>query len=583
VGTDIDVLAGLLSEVKCSPLAPARYAAWRHRLAAQLADEFEALGRAWRPRPPPRPGTTWTIGALRLQMPPFPELAYWFPPQVIAALATIAQAAHRCPEPHLERVALLSLSASIIAKWPSTLSYAMDVDHTRPHRRRQRLTLDRVLTTYLQRLDRTLTCLGMLHEVYRDADILETLTERFHVVYPHDARAPLPVIADESQALVITSPPYFNAVDYPRAHRMSLCWMNGYAPTALASRRRYIGLRHAGEFDLDAWLQDHPEIRRFLPPSLLAHAGLARRLGAFFADLEAVLAQVWRVLRAGGHAVFVIANNLIKGERIASHAVVGELAEALGFAVVDTTPRAIAHLHRRFPVGPFGFDGPMTHEFVVVLRKPHPSVYSIGESTMPPRSESSQLLALHRRLCDGDRTAPDELAELLLEPLVAAISRRFPRTDEQVIWDGVVEAFLEYCARPSQFDARHKVPLERFLQMAATRNLQNLLRGEARRRARQERVAEADGAAVELDPVVGNLLQREEHQRLQRQEEDMMRLLQDPTDRQILALRLRGERRTAAFAAILNISHLPLEMQRREVKRAKDRIDKVIRRRGGRT
>jgi hypothetical protein len=63
----------------------------------------------------------------------------------------------------------------------------------------------------------------------------------------------------------------------------------------------------------------------------------------------------------------------------------------------------------------------------------------------------------------------------------------------------------------------------------------------------------------------------------------MMRLLQDPTDRQILALRLRGERRTAAFAAILNISHLPLEMQRREVKRAKDRIDKVIRRRGGRT
>ena len=27
---------------------------------------------------------------------------------------------------------------------------------------------------------------------------------------------------------------------------------------------------------------------------------------------------------------------------------------------------------RRFPVGPFGFDGPMTHEYLVVLRKPKP-------------------------------------------------------------------------------------------------------------------------------------------------------------------------------------------------------------------
>jgi DNA modification methylase len=62
----------------------------------------------------------------------------------------------------------------------------------------------------------------------------------------------LPVIPAKSQDLVITSPPYFNAVDYPRAHRMSLCWMNGYAPTALVSRRRYIGLRHAGRFTLDA-------------------------------------------------------------------------------------------------------------------------------------------------------------------------------------------------------------------------------------------------------------------------------------------------------------------------------------------
>jgi hypothetical protein len=309
---------------------------------------------------------------LRLPIPEFPELNYWFPPQVIVALAAVAAAAHRCQEPHFERVALISLSASVIAKWPHTLSYAMDIDHTRPHRRVQRFTLDRVLTTYLRRLDRTLACLGMLHEVYRDVGALDALPDHWRVIYPHDAREPLAIIEDESQTLVITSPPYFNAVDYPRAHRMSVCWMNGYAPAALASRRHYIGLRHAGAFTAEAWLQAHPRIRHLLPVAILDRAALARRLCAFFADLEAVLIQAWRVLRPGGHAVFVIANNVIKGERIASHAVLAELAKGIGFTVIETTPRAIASLRRRFPVGPFGFDGPMTHEYLVVLRRSCP-------------------------------------------------------------------------------------------------------------------------------------------------------------------------------------------------------------------
>jgi SAM-dependent methyltransferase len=201
--------------------------------------------------------------------------------------------------------------------------------------------------------------------------VLDTLARRCRVIYPHDAREPSPLIPDQSQALVITSPPYFNAVDYPRAHRMSLCWMNGFAPTALASRQRYVGLRHAGRFDLDTWLQTRPSIGHLLPTSLFDHTARIRRLCAFFADIEAVLMQARRVLRPGGHAVFVIANNVIKGQRILSHAVLAELAKALGFIAVESVPRAIASLHRRFPVGPFGFDGPMTHEYLVVLRKPH--------------------------------------------------------------------------------------------------------------------------------------------------------------------------------------------------------------------
>jgi RNA polymerase sigma-70 factor (ECF subfamily) len=201
---------------------------------------------------------------------------------------------------------------------------------------------------------------------------------------------------------------------------------------------------------------------------------------------------------------------------------------------------------------------------------------------MPPLFDSSQLLGLHRRLCDGDRTASEELAALILEPLVDAISRRFPRSDEQTIWDGVVDALLDYCARPAQFDAGREVPLDRFLHLASRRNVINLLRGEARRRAREETAHSDVSAAVELDPTAGNILQQEKTREVQQQQEGMMKRLSDPRDQQILALRLQGERRTEAFAEILGISHLPIEAERREVKRTKDRIDKILRRHGGR-
>ena len=97
---------------------------------------------------------------------------------------------------------------------------------------------------------------------------------------------------------------------------------------------------------------------------------IAKRLTAFFADLEAVLEQCWRVLRPSGHAVVVIANNVVSGARIESHKVLVRLAKSLGFDELATNHREIARLRRRFPVGPFGFDGPMTHEYIVVLRKP---------------------------------------------------------------------------------------------------------------------------------------------------------------------------------------------------------------------
>ncbi len=369
IGSDIDVLAGMLSQIKCSPLSPDRYKSWRSGFVARLEQLFDEVDRGWPPRSLPKPGKALVIGSLELDVPPFPQLRYWFPPRLVGFLAAIAHAASDCRQGHYEQVALISLSAAIIAKWPNTLSYAMDIDHTRPHRRVQRFSRPRVMDTYLKRLGRTIECLGALYRTYQHAGVLNSLTDAARIVCPHDAREPLPEVGPGTQALVVTSPPYFNAVDYPRAHRLSVCWMNGHAPAELASRRDYLGLRHLGDFNANDWFRERKTVRRLIPKGL-RDTEHARRLGAFFADLESVLGQSWRVLRPDGHGVFVIADNTIREHRVKSHEVLLELAKAKGFVEVHHRLRSIASLRRRFPVGTFGFDGPMTHEHVLVLRKP---------------------------------------------------------------------------------------------------------------------------------------------------------------------------------------------------------------------
>jgi RNA polymerase sigma-70 factor (ECF subfamily) len=201
---------------------------------------------------------------------------------------------------------------------------------------------------------------------------------------------------------------------------------------------------------------------------------------------------------------------------------------------------------------------------------------------MPAEDVLDQFLPLHTRLLAGDRTASEEVASLLLGPLTQEVSTQFPHVDREYIWDGVVDALLDYCAQPRQFDKGRGVPLDGFLRLAARRNVANMLRSHKRRKAREEKVGQGPTEmSVEFDSVVGNIVQREENTEIQQRQNAVMNILHNPRDRQLLALRLQGERRTEKFAEILGIGALPIEAQRREVKRTKDRIDKILRRHTG--
>ena len=374
-GGDVDATAGLLTRVKLAARPAGEAAAWRRRLERRLDELAREVEAARRPRLVV--AGEREVAGLTLRLPHFLETPYWFPPRGGLMLAAVAAVVARTRNPIRRDLGWAALSASILSKWPTTSSYAMDVDHSRPHRVEQDVPPGRVVATFLKRLDRQIAAGDALHRAYAEAGALEHARRALgRVRCPLDAREAWPVEGG-SLSLVLTSPPYFNAVDYPRGHRLAVCWMqpwtrpdlNGTADGWLKTRKPYVGLRHAGGLVAADWYDARPAIRKMVPRAAREHHKWGGRLCGFFDDLSAVLRRAHAALAVGGHAVFVIGDNTIGGGRVAVARALASLGCEVGFRLVASRRRRIARDRRRYPVGPFGFDGPMRHERVVVLRK----------------------------------------------------------------------------------------------------------------------------------------------------------------------------------------------------------------------
>lgn len=194
----------------------------------------------------------------------------------------------------------------------------------------------------------------------------------------------------------------------------------------------------------------------------------------------------------------------------------------------------------------------------------------------PTRSDPNTALAeLHAAASRGEEGSLNRIAEILLHPMQRVLRRAFPRASPDLIANAVEDAILEYAAQPSRFDALRGIPLSAFLGHAARRNLLNLLQVEARRELREAKYAEhARFRGLRL--LEGPQVNPEDSDALRRL---ISSLAADEAECRALLSWLNGQRTTALLATALQISHLSLAEQRKEVKRFKDRVIKRIMRR----
>jgi DNA modification methylase len=217
----------------------------------------------------------------------------------------------------------IALSRIIVTKNKGA-SLARDVSHSRPHRVSLESDFD-VIRSF------------RLSVEYLARRLEEQMPQNSAMILRADARN-LP-ISDGTIDAVITSPPYLNAIDYLRGHKLSLVWM-GYKLSELTSiRSSNIGAERAPDRSADL------ELARRLISTLGVLTQLPQRVKRmiyrYILDLHHMIAELYRVLRVGGKAICVIGNSCIKGTFVRNDLAVRAIAERIGVQFEEDATREL--------------------------------------------------------------------------------------------------------------------------------------------------------------------------------------------------------------------------------------------------
>ena len=258
---------------------------------------------------------------------------FWFDKKQIAQLRKLSYFLVEKPFIKNEKILntlKISVSRLIVTKEPKA-SRARDTAHSRPHRTILKNDFD-IFSAIPKSLEHVFSAL-------RGRDMQADVK-----VYRGDAKK-MGRVRDASVDCIVTSPPYLNAIDYLRGHRMSLVWF-GYNISRLKKfRRRYVGAEIVDKRSME------PELKKFL--SSLNFDIDSRRtqiLQRYYKDLCEITKEAFRVLRPGRQATYIVGNSNIKGNQIKNSELLKISAKKNGFKFVKNRIREIPENQRYMPL-----------------------------------------------------------------------------------------------------------------------------------------------------------------------------------------------------------------------------------------
>ena len=191
-----------------------------------------------------------------------------------------------------------------------------------------------------------------LNKLVRPSDALNRFVKALHVKVPKmvafSQNYPKGIITDFPEDmdarnikyeanyfdLAVTSPPYVNAVDYPRTHQLEMYWL-GFAQDSLTDlKKQNVGTESvsASHYKLRHEI-GIPEADRVMANIFEADPRRAFIAFKYLDDMRKNLIEVYKVLHEGGRYIIVVGNNRIRGQLFENWKYLMPIAEDIGFEI----------------------------------------------------------------------------------------------------------------------------------------------------------------------------------------------------------------------------------------------------------
>lgn len=345
IGIDIDPLAVLLARVKTTLIQPGAIRQAGEQVVAR-ALVFLMQGAKLREEIKRR----FDEATLKF-------INYWFLPETQEELIALVLSIEKEHEKRAQDFLKVLFSSVIITK-SGGVSRALDLAHTRPHRVESKIPRS-AIKQFEVRLRKALIA-------------LEDMPIKLPKIQLYNADARKLPLRNSSVDLVITSPPYANAIDYMRAHKFTLVWFNESVDDLSSLRSTYIGAENCRDMAEDSLPDSATAILRSLAEIDSCKSKILRR---YFIDMKRVFGEILRVLRPGSAAGIVVGSSTMRGIRIETHEHLSNIALQLGFEVAGCSERKLDRNRRMMPArhgksALNGIEQRMHEEYTIGLFKP---------------------------------------------------------------------------------------------------------------------------------------------------------------------------------------------------------------------
>lgn len=277
---------------------------------------------------------------------------YWFGARQRADLARLAKVLRDLPAG--DDGLRVALSRIIVTK-EGGASLARDTSHSRPHRVRDANNYD-VFSGFIAAARK------IEKQLEGEARVGKSSIRNV------DARS-LGFVGRGTVDLTVTSPPYLNAIDYLRGHRLSLIWLGWTIPELRQLRGDSIGAERRLLSESRAIRELAGTVVPRLHELTSREQGMIRR---YARDIDRLCKSISRVTKPEGHLVFVVADSQLRSVPVLNSQFCKAAAMRHGFEFVEGITRALPSQHRYLPPpekvsGAFG--ARMREESVLTFRR----------------------------------------------------------------------------------------------------------------------------------------------------------------------------------------------------------------------